>query len=298
MRSDVLIDEVLAKCDVLKRAGFWPPEPVLRPRAWLRNFATEDVPLAAFLLDNFTFYNKRLTDLLLIASYRSIGDGMPKGPSAPSGNVLLSSLASAAFTPVKGEKPNPTDSGYLLCRQARQLLGVPESAILDTTEALTHAHQGRTVVFLDDFVGSGDQFLATWRMPDSYGRSFESAMATTKFVAIYVTLVTTDFGLANINKGAPEVAVCATHTLEAKSTVFGLTAHDPQLGQKIDDFLARYSSKLCPTESYIATNSGYLIHGYKKRGLMLGFEHSIPDATLPIFWSPGNDNWEPLIERK
>lgn len=297
MRSDVFIDEVLAKCDVLKRAGLWPSEPVLRPRAWLENFARADRPLAALLLDKFTFYNKRFTDVLLVASYHSIGDGMPKGPSAPSCNDLVHSLATAAFTPVKGERPNPTDSGYLLCRKARQLLGVPENLILETSDALDHAYRGNTVVFIDDFVGSGDQFLKTWASKDTANRSFVQAISKPGFVAIYVTLVTTDFGLANINRNAPGVAVCATHILEPKSTVFGLTAGNPELKREIDDFLTRYSSNLCPTEDYIAMNPSYLIHGYKNRGLMFGFEHSIPDATLPIFWSPGNNNWEPLIER-
>ena len=122
-------------------------------------------------------------------------------------------------------------------------------------------------------------------------------MSTTRFVAIYVTLVTTDFGLGEINKNAPEVAVCATHTLETKSTIFGMADGNPSLQMELDAFLNKYSSRLSPSESYIATNPAYLMHGYKNRGLMLGFEHSIPDATLPIFWSPGTSDWEPLIER-
>lgn len=298
MRSDVLIDEVLAKCDVLKRAGLWPSEQVLRPRAWLQNFMAEDRRLAALLLDKFTYYNARLTDRLLLASYHSIGDGMPKGPSAPPCNDLVRSLESAAFTPVKGERPNPTDSGYLLCRKARQLLGVPESRVLETADALEFAYSGQPLVFLDDFVGSGDQFLATWKRKDTFGRSFQLAQSTTRFVSIYVTLVTTRFGLQNIHKQAPAVAFCATHILTDNSTVFGLTAGDPVLQKDVDRFLTMYSRKLSPTEDYIAKNSAYLTHGYKKRGLMFGFEHSIPDATLPIFWSPGTSNWEPLIERK
>jgi hypothetical protein len=297
VRSDVFINEVLAKCDVLKRAGLWPSEPLLRPRAWIQNFDPEDRPLAAFLLDKFTFYNKRFTDALLVASYFSIGDGMPKGPQAPHYNDLLRSLHSAAFTPVRGERPNPTDSGYLLCRKARQLLGVPEERILETADALSHAYSGNTVVFLDDFVGSGDQFLRTWANPIN-GRSFQKAKASSGFIAIYVTLVTTDFGLDKIHKNAPEVAVCATHTIETKSTVFGLTSSNLMLKADIEAFLSKYSSRLRPTEDYIAKNPDFLIYGYKTRGLMLGFEHSIPDATLPIFWSPGPSNWEPLIERK
>ena len=51
----------------------------MRPRAWIKNFEEDDQKIAAFLLDKFTFYNKSLTQKLLVASYDSLGDGMPKG---------------------------------------------------------------------------------------------------------------------------------------------------------------------------------------------------------------------------
>lgn len=296
LRSDIVIEEALAKCDVLKIAGIWPPEPKMRPRAWLQNFDPRDRPLAAFLLDKFSFYNGRLTDLLLIASYNSLGDGMPKGPNAPSREILIQAISSAVFTPVKGEHPNPTDSGYLLCRKARQLLGIPEEYIVDTSEALKHAYTGKPVVFIDDIVGSGDQFLNTWTMNDLNGQSFKEAQRKTGFVAIYITLVTTKVGLDKIYRDAPEVAVCAAHVLEKKSTIYGIDS-DPELIKKIEAMLAKYSSRLTPKEDYIANNQSYLTHGYKNVGLMFGFEHSIPDSTLPIFWSPGAGDWEPLIER-
>lgn len=297
MRADVLIQEVTAKCDVLKRAGIWLPEPSMRPRAWLQNFDERDRSLAALLLDKFTFYNARLTDALLIASYSSIADGLPKGPDAPCRNQLLSALTTAVFTPVRGERPNLTDSGLMLCRRARQLIGIPESLIVETGAAIDHAYAGKTVVFLDDFIGSGDQFLATWRGKDN-GRSFEVAQSKSGFVAIYLTLVSTTFGLSKIEKLASTVAVCATHVLDEQSTVEGLLKRSPQLQVALHDFLRKYSARLAPKEEYIANNASYLSLGYKERGLLLGFEHGIPDSTLPIFWAPGNDNWEPLIERR
>lgn len=220
---------------------------------------------------------------------------MPKGPMAPSRETLIQSLSSAVFTPVKGEHPNPTDSGYLLCRKARQLLGVPENRIVDTSDALSHAYDGRPIVFLDDFVGSGDQFLTTWTR-DMNGRSFQGAHSITGFTAIYITLVTTELGLNAIRSNAPQVAVCAAHVLDKKSTVFGIDA-EPEVIKNIESILTKYSARLTPKEDYMTATTQYRTFGYKKVGLMFGFEHSIPDATLPIFWSPGTNNWEPLIER-
>lgn len=297
MRADTQIQEILAKCDILKSARLWPPEPILRPRAWLKNFEESDAYIAAFLLDKFTFYNRTLTDALLVASYHSIGDGMPKGPASPDSTDLVISLGTAIITPVKGERPNPTDSGYLLCRKARQLLRLNDAFIQDTDIALQHAYDGKTVVFIDDFVGSGDQFLTTWKAEDASGRSFAKAKAVSQFTAIYITLVTTDFGLKNIHDNAPTVAVCATHVLDKRSTLEGVIESNPNMRSPILKFLAKYTPKLTPSEEYIANVPSYLMFGYKQRGLMFGFEHSIPDATLPIFWAPGQDNWEPLIER-
>lgn len=298
MRNDVFISDVLDKCETLKDVGFWFPLSNIRPKAWLENFEQEDKYLAALLLEKFTYYNNQLTNSLLISSYHSIGDGLPKGPSAPPRDHLISSLNTAVFTPVTGEDPNPTDSGNLFCRKARQILNINEDKIVTPEQAVKHAASGGTVVFIDDFIGSGDQFLYTWSR--IYGRSspksFKTVHSTVNFTAMYISLVATDFGLDNIYQKAPSVAVSTTHTLTSRSTFQGLEIADEKK-RSLESFIAKYSSRLKPKEEYIANNPRWLKYGYKERGLMFGFEHSIPDATLPIFWAPG-DNWEPLIERR
>lgn len=296
MLSDAHVNEVIAKCEVLKAAGLWAREPKLRPRAWLQNFDSSDRPTAAFLLDKFTFYNADLTTRLLVASYNSLGDGMAKAITPPDLQTLLSGLSTAILTPVKGESPNPTDSGYLICRMARQSLHIEDTNVFDTDKALKHAYSGGTVIFVDDFVGSGDQFLTTWLTPNAQGDSFADAQVKSGFLAIYITLIVTDFGLDNIRLKAPSVSVCATHILNEKSTIRGILTEHPQMRIPVEQLLQKYTSRLTPTEPYMACQK-YLMYGYKERGLLLGFDHSIPDATLPIFWSKGTNNWEPLIER-
>lgn len=84
-----------------------------------RGFDNDDKILAAQLLERFVFYNQRLTDSLLKASFYSIADGLKKGPTVPSREQLLQALPNAVFNPVSGETPNLTDSGYFLCRRTR-----------------------------------------------------------------------------------------------------------------------------------------------------------------------------------
>lgn len=298
MRDDLIISEVLAKCDVLRNVGFWPSEKILRPRAWLRNFDDNDKGTAAYLLDKFNYYNSRLTDALLLSSFHSLGDGLPKAANHESTQTLVHALKRAVFTPVRGERPNPTDSGYHLCRKARQILGIDEKRVIDTDLAIQEAQNGRPVVFLDDFIGSGDQFIYTWSQYYSSGTTFEKIQPHSGFSAIYIALMATDFGVNEIKKRCPRVALCITHVLAAPSTIDGAFSDDPETEQRITDFLWKYCPQLTPKEDYMAINVDHLVYGYKKRGLLFGFEHSIPDATLPVFWSPGANNWEPLIERK
>lgn len=298
VREDLVKREVLARCEALKAASFWCPEPKLRPRAWLHNFDSGDQLFASLLLEKFNFYSAALTDALIAAAFHSIGDGLSKGPAAPGRDQLIKSLATAVFTPVRGERPNPSDSGYLLCRKARQILRVSEARIAETIDALNHAKNGGTVVFLDDFIGSGDQFLHTWEKDlTGTGTTFQTAHYKSNFTAIYIALVSTDYGLKEINRRAPTVAICPTHVIERKSTIFEVLGTDAALLAKLDLFLTKYSLRLRPADPWIAKNIEWLKYGYKKRGLLLGFEHSIPDATLPIFWAPGTNSWEPLIER-
>ncbi|MDP2419487.1 MAG: hypothetical protein U1D25_02935 [Hydrogenophaga sp.] len=273
----------------------WLPEPTIRPRAWIENFENGDKILAAQLLERFVFYNQRLTDSLLITSFYSIADGLEKGPAAPGRLNLLQALSNAVFTPVSGEEPNPTDSGYFLCRRTRQILNVDETQIKVSREALEAAANGCPVIFVDDFIGSGDQFLTTWQ-DKTTGTSFEEIHRKVGFTAIYVSLVGTVSGITNIGNKAPSVAVCVTHRIDSRGTLWGLQSSNPQLYSQIDSFLSKYTPRLTPHNSYMY-QCQYLTYGYKHRGLFFAFEHSVPDATLPIFWCRGTNNWEPLIER-
>jgi len=304
MRGDVYVQEVLNKCTALKKARLWLPEPRMRPNAWLKNFDVSDQPLAAVLLDNFTFYGDELTNRLLVGSYSSLADGMPKGPAAPDRATLIGALPSAVFTRVEGEDPRPTDSGNLFCRKARQVLRISDDRFLEPTDALGAAMRGTPVIFLDDFVGSGDQFIKTWKRayrPNAAPTCFRDAMQAAPFTAIYVTLVATEYGLTQIRAAAPRVAVTVAHVLDETSTVRGLTTHPSfaisDLQDAVAKFLDKYVPRLQPPPD-ISQSATYIRYGYKSRGLMFSFEHSVPDATLPIFWSPGDRDWNPLVERR
>lgn len=295
MRPEVIVQQVLEKCAVLRRAQIWHSR-LLRPQAWINNFEVGDREVAALLLNRFTFVESNSTDLMIGSAIDSLVDGLPKAPRAPTVEMLKSSLDEAILVPVTGENPNPTDSGNYICRRVRALLGVPEERIVSADVAIDYACRGRALVFLDDFIGSGDQFRKTWFR--SYrGRNFHSAYEETGFIAAYVAAVATAAGLTQLRNFAPTVAVSVAHSLSDRHSLAGVESADRTEYLRIVELLQKYAPRLTPKDNYIAENEDWKKFGYKSLGLMLAFEHSVPDSTLPIFWSEGTEGWIPLIKR-
>lgn len=299
MRDDVYEKEVLEKCRLLKTIGFWDNDQKINPRGWLENFEEEDRAIAVYLLDRFQYYSQEMTNSLFLSAFNSLTDGSSKGPAAPNSGEIALALQNAVLAPVQGEDPNPTDSGYLFCRAARQVLDIPQSLIKSPSEAIGLVANGKNIVFVDDFIGSGDQFIYTWtrRYRASPPYTFQEAVRASGAKAIYVSILSTSKGKERINAEAEEVALSVSHVMDDRLSIFDENIPLEQK-QKIQKFLEKYSPFLEPRDDYIARNPRFKQFGYKELGLMFGFSHSIPDATLPIYWSPGSGDWSPLIERR
>jgi hypothetical protein len=70
--------------------------------------------------------------------------------------------------------------------------------------------------------------------------------------------------------------------LAANSKLFPIVEEREELKQ----ILEKYGAWLSPRAPL----------GYSGSGLLLAFEHSIPDNSFPIFWAE-NPNWRPLLSR-
>lgn len=157
---------VMGKCDYLVEVRLWPLTHRLSPKRWLSNFRPDEMNHAISLLNAFLYFDKILVDQLLLGAFHGLSRLF-----CGTGTSYLSAqskwgdfLDSVIVTGVQGEHPNPTDSGYTFLRMARQVLGIPEERILEPQKVITTLLERKPcpVVFLDDFVGSGNQFISTW----------------------------------------------------------------------------------------------------------------------------------------
>lgn len=291
---------VLTACDHLIDLHAWRADKI-DPHGWIANFDVSDRPLAAELLRRFTFYADPLVDQLYLSAFQTLSNIAAQQWQTfdAAKQDWRTFLSGALITWVQGERPHPADSGQIFIRKARQLLGFAEKQMCSPEEAVRRIGAGHSgaVIFVDDFVGSGEQFLTTWARtyPDQNLPAFKTALAARPNV-FYCNLMTTEWGVERITMGAPEVTIACGNIISRASTLVGAgSASWPTTTQliEIQALVKAYSAKL----GYGEDGGGeWDWEGFHKLGLGLAFEHSTPDASLPIFHSQEN-GWTPLVRR-
>jgi hypothetical protein len=292
---------VLAKCDYFVDIHVWPRQ--TDPRRWLENFEADERPYAAHLLDAFQYFSTELVDALFVGAFHDLSRhvvdrGASPAAAATQWNDFVQSLI---ITYPTGEIPGPTDSGYLFARKARQVLGLPDQRILAPEVALAYLnrHGPRPVVFVDDFLGSGSQFLGTWNRLYPVGgamRSFANEHSTLGLDVTYVPLFATELGSGELARSAGAVRLAPAHhvpkaagLLDADSFIW------PQAERAAGQAVIRQASEragFVDTGGHDAEDW----QGFAKLALAVGFAHGVPDATLPIFHAT-RPNWQPLVAR-
>ncbi len=267
----------------------------------MSNFDAAERPLAAELLRRFTFYADPLVDQIYMSAFQTLSNLVVSQwkPFSDAKHDWARFISGALITWVQGERPHPADSGQIFIRKARQLLGIAECQMCSPVEVVRRIGTGHAgaVIFVDDFVGSGEQFLTTWKRTYlSDGLPALQAALASRSNVYYCNLMTTERGLARIAAEAPEVTVvCGNVILGAHTLVGGHSTlwSSPMLLADIQCFVKTCSGKLGYGEDGGGEQDW---EGFHKLGLGLAFEHSTPDATLPIFYSQTN-GWIPLVRR-
>lgn len=282
----------------------WPIRVQFDPYAWISNFTESEEKLAKRLLQGFVHYSDTLTTQMFKSAFNNISQLVVSNKN----NFIASKkewqqfIDSLIVVRVTGEEPSDADSGYIFIRLARDILKIPEAQILTPERALQELTipDGNNVLFVDDFVGSGNQFVETWERPYNTGYAVTSfkevaAKASTKCGFFYCPVICSYLGREKIEAKCPEVKILPAHfwerefsALSPDSTIWG-----KDMNTEGPDFIEQASIK-----AGIPDLSGKVgcWRGFNKLGFALAFEHGCPDATLPLFtWN--KNGWKPLIRK-
>lgn len=295
---------VLGKCDSFVDFQVWPSSTEINPRNWLKNFNDKEERHAVHLLNAFMYYSEPFTKALFYAAFQNISSSMSADTNTFAEAVIKwqAFCDSLIVTYVTGEEPNPTDSGLLFARMARRVLRIDEDNILSPDDALNQQilDHSRPILFVDDFVGSGNQFVKMWKSnrPGSAStpRSFASLASTfpdTKHY--YCPTICTAYGLSAISSACPRVTISAGNILGPTYNALhpDSVVWPDALRPTAHEFLRVASDRAGLGDKGGGVNDW---RGFHNLGLALAFSHSVPDATLPIFYSEMN-GWRPLVRR-
>jgi hypothetical protein len=290
---------VLTKCDYFVETQLWPLEQQLDPRAWLSNFKGTELPYAEALLNSFVYLSNAMCDALLVSNFNKLSLHCAKSSRDDADVLWREFREKCVVTFVQGETPNSSDSGLAYARKARQLLGISEDRILPPGEALTllTRRSAMHVIFVDDFVGSGQQFIHTWHRKYSHlgGRSFADQHKLGPHKYYYCPLVCTQIGANSINKYCNGISLEPSYVLDhhysaldANSVLWPTSCRSGG-----PEFVRSASLRAGIAED----NSVDDWRGFHHLGLALAINDNVPDATLPLFrWE--QNGWKPLMRRR
>lgn len=294
---------LISKCDYFIDVQVWPKKTVLDSDSWLENFNNTEMEHAVHLLNSFLYISDELINSMFIASFHSLSNRI----RATNASYLTAKASWQSFvdtiiiTPITGEEPNPSDSGNLFARKARKWLNIKEEQVMDQIKCLQTLVNGSTnpVVFVDDFVGSGEQFLATWRrkveLNPSGSISFSDISSARRSRFFYCPIICTEPGYLRLQQECPEIILSPAHILSKKYSAIenDSVIWPDHLKQSAYDFLFNASVRAGIKDTHGGVDDW---RGFNKLGLAIALGDSVPDATLPIFYWEKN-GWKPLIRR-
>jgi hypothetical protein len=305
MTAQVNQEFVLAKCSYFLDVHLWPVRATLDPEHWLGNFEDDEHDHAVHLLNSFLYYSDGLIDHLLLGAFQGISKFLrpPDSSFLHAQSVWRAFVDTVLVTHVSGEDPSTTDSGFIFARKARQVLEIREEHILPQRAIIDQLLTAGPwpVLFVDDFVGSGNQFIETWtrRFPVSSTRtvSFSELARARGQTFYYCPLVCTEYGRDQIRARCPSVILHPAHFLPSTYSAISPDSllWPPALQASASALLRKASLRAGLPDTNGAHVNDW--QGFHCLGLAVAFAHSVPDATMPIFYWERN-GWRPLIRRR
>lgn len=296
-KSAPFIETVFSRAQALIDIGIWDIAQS-RLTGWLEQFTSDDEKyFAACLVDSLIFRSEAQFNACAKALFRGRLRRECTNISGVNSDLdLLTALQSRndpgiRIVPVIGSDAPPTKSGPLVLRQIKRALEINEDWMIwpwAVEKKLQEEKSIKTIIFVDDFLGSGNQFnefINTQNLPTEKN--------TTQW--IYAPIIAHEIGVAAVAGKQTNIKIIAAEYLTKKHGFFDESRWQLLSGGAItaNDALEFYRSLVAARK---IPNRGCPILGYGELALAFGFSHSTPNNSLPILWAESSD-WSALLER-
>lgn len=296
-----LLSETLERSRYLRDVHTWPLTNEFDYNGWLHNFDNDDdIELACYMLDFFTYYPKNMVNQMLKTSVGRAGYELSKHFK----DWKHSDFKDRCFYSfIPGENPNPSDSGNLFIRKLRDVLEIPEDRLVDYGEIhqiMEDSFVPLPIIFVDDFVGTGQQCQTAWckNRGGSDNLTLQEKAQKDGHKFVYAPLVVNYKGYNHISKCCKGLMLSTAHVIGEEYNLFSPNCicwkNDINLFNAGVELILRKSKALnIPSTNGLDVNDE---RGFGEQGLALAFEHGAPDA-IPAFFYWKYENWTPLIKK-
>lgn len=291
-------ENVLTSTKTLISSGLWKDVNIRSLEKWTEYFeGAEEKILCGLLLDSLTYRSRVQTQALLFnVLEKSIPQALRNFPLDLDKSLYETLIAKhpgrdknkIKIIPVISDIDPPTKSGPLVARLYKKEVNVSEKFMDWPWKLKEHSSDVKLVIFIDDFVGSGDQFL------EFLERFFPAGEFKDNTQYIYAPLGACKKGIDNILKKAPRIKVCHAELVEAENHFFsGLASRYKELGAGCEDSVKLVYENFMKKVGLDRLKNKY---GYGALELTYAYAHGTPNATLPIFWA-ANEHYQPVFSR-
>lgn len=291
-------ENVLTSTKTLISSGLWKDINLRSIEKWTEYFeSNEEKTLCGLLLDSLTFRSRVQTQALLS---NIIEKSIPQ--ATLKSNITFNNSLQKILTeqypgankdtikivPVISDMDPPTKSGPLVARLYKKEIGVNEKFMEWPWKLENHADTVKLVVFIDDFIGTGDQFL------EFLDRFFPTGNFKDGTEYIYAPLGACQSGVSHIIENAPRIKICQSELIKKENYFFsGLSSRYKELDDKFADNLRLVYLEFLNKVGLKSLKNKF---GYGDLELTYAYSHGTPNATLPIFWA-ANKNYQPAFSR-
>lgn len=297
---ETFVNSTLERFRFFRQIQILPVAGVFDFEGWMENFSgMEERYIAAKILSGFMYYERGMVNRLL---YDAIGNVIADIRKIRKSNGCNFYLKEVIYSFIPGETPSVTDSGYLFTRKLRDDLGVPPKHIVEFAEVISTLKNtpdnGLNLVFCDDFVGSGCQCrkaLNGKNYTELGGQTIYGYALAHGQVLAYAPLIANMIGYSSIKVSMPDLILRPVHVLGDEYNLFNPQCFCWNYDSGLFNAGVDLITEKCRDIGIPDNNSAVSMKGFRGQGLMIGFEHGIPDSDSAIFFC--KDRWNPLMER-
>jgi hypothetical protein len=291
--SSLFISQVHNRSHHFIQSGIWQNIEEARLTNWIRQFEQYDAELlGAVLLDNLILKSKAQFKAMLstLMTCADLCIGMRHDRELVEILKRTKDPGVRLAPAISLQKP-PTKSGFYVLRLLQRMYRIKDDWLVWPQRFEYIPNSVKTLIVVDDFLGSGDQFSDFVKLSKLTLLHDERP----NLRVVYLVAAAHQSGIDVLRRDFSFVEIICGDVLNGDFHLFDGSKLNSRYRTDISARLKEQYLELIKKAGFPLTGKVHPF-GYEQQGVCYAFEHSTPNNTLPIYWYE-TENWTTLLDR-